>query len=139
MAPTVTFGESCHTSAMFWLLVFVSAITSVRSFSLFFRLSYGSEHYFCIAVVSLVIFELLLTFYKLNGKLIDLRCLCSFFQMDKYCTCSSSKRAHVETGTTPNKPDKKRSTPVRGTSRKSLFSDGIDQTNRTPLAEVHVG
>ena len=103
MAPTVTFCESCHTSTMFWLLVFVSAITSVRSFSLFFRLSYGPVHYFCIAVASLVIFQLLLTFYKLNGKLIDLRCLCSFLQMDKYCTYSSYKRAHVETGTTPNK------------------------------------
>ena len=80
MAPTVTFGESCHTSTMFWLLGFVSAITSVRSFSLFLRLSYGSEHYFCIAVASLVILQLLLTFYKLNGKLIDLRCLCSFFR-----------------------------------------------------------
>ena len=139
MAPTVTFGESCHTSTMFWFLVFVSAITSVRNSSLFFRLSYGPVHCYCIAVASLVIFQLLLTFYKLNGKLIDLRCLCSFFQMDKYCTCSYSKRAHVETGTTPNKPDNKRPTPVRGTSRKSLFSDGIDQTDRTLLAEVHVG
>ena len=135
MAPTVTFGESCHTSTMFWLLGFVSAITSVGSFSLFLRLSYGSEHYFCIAVASLVILQLLLTFYKLYW----FEMFVLFFQMDKYCTCSSSKRAHVETGTTPNKPDKKRSTPVRGTSRKSLFSDGIDQTDRTPLAEVHVG
>ena len=46
----------------------------------------------------------------------------ALFQVEEYCSCPG-KRAHVESGTTPNKPDKKRSTPVRGTTKKSLFPD----------------
>ena len=66
--------------------------------------------------------------------------LVPFFQMGKYCTGSSSKGAPVETGQLEISPIKNGPHQfVELPGKASFLMPRIDETDRTPLAEVRVG